>query len=331
MSVDKFGHHSTSSKLKVIRGPPGEGFSLTEDGNYNIHNKRLCNVSDPKSPLDAVNKSHLDKRLIINSENSLSFNGYRLTETGQPINEQDAVNLKYMKENTLILDKDGFNANDNFIRGIKIPEEQSHVANKTYVDNKLPIFENGECDFQQTRLININDPINSNDCVNKRTMIKTMNEYKHDLESYCNDKIHYAKNKYGLDFKNLKLTNIGKPLNATDAVNKETLIHVMDTYKEDLENEFTRKIRYKKTEKGLDFNNERLINIGRPDNENDAVSVRYLIDILGSIDEKILSILYRIYIELTKDEQVKNIDEFKKMLISQDLFPLYEKWRYTTN
>lgn len=162
-------------------------------------------------------------------------------------------------------------------------------------------------------------------------MMKTMDEYKHDLESYCNDKIHYTKNKYGLDFKNVKLTNIGKPLNATDAVNKETLTHVMDTFKEDLENEFTRKIHYKKTEKGLDFNNQRLVNIGRPDNENDAVSVRYLIDILSIIDDKILSILYRIYIELTKDEQVKSIDEFKKMLISQDFFPLYEKWRYTTN
>lgn len=37
------------------RGPPGVGFSLTENDDYDMKNHRLCNVADPKELTDAVN------------------------------------------------------------------------------------------------------------------------------------------------------------------------------------------------------------------------------------------------------------------------------------
>lgn len=45
------------------RGPPGFGFKLTTDGQYDVENKRLCNVAESREPSDAVNLS-LAKRLI---------------------------------------------------------------------------------------------------------------------------------------------------------------------------------------------------------------------------------------------------------------------------
>lgn len=56
-----FGRQLTSRRgIKGIggspgsRGPPGNGFKITADGQYDIDNKRLCNVADPIEQNDAV-------------------------------------------------------------------------------------------------------------------------------------------------------------------------------------------------------------------------------------------------------------------------------------
>lgn len=58
MSVDVFGRQLTKSVVKAgvpgSRGPPGEGFKITSDGNYDMEQKRLCNVGDPAQENDAV-------------------------------------------------------------------------------------------------------------------------------------------------------------------------------------------------------------------------------------------------------------------------------------
>lgn len=56
MSVDVFGRQL--SRIKSItsggRGPPGEGFKITADGQYDIDNRRLCNVAAAIEQHDAV-------------------------------------------------------------------------------------------------------------------------------------------------------------------------------------------------------------------------------------------------------------------------------------
>lgn len=46
-----------------IRGPPGSGFDLTIDGNYNINNKKLCNLAEPTAESDAVNLKTMKNRI----------------------------------------------------------------------------------------------------------------------------------------------------------------------------------------------------------------------------------------------------------------------------
>ena len=48
---------------KDTRGPPGFGFKLTIDDQFDVENKRLCNVADSQEPNDAANLS-LVKHLI---------------------------------------------------------------------------------------------------------------------------------------------------------------------------------------------------------------------------------------------------------------------------
>ena len=58
MSVDVFGRQLIREK-EVHRGPPGIGFSLTSEANFDIQNKRLCNVESADEPTDAVNLKDL--------------------------------------------------------------------------------------------------------------------------------------------------------------------------------------------------------------------------------------------------------------------------------
>ena len=63
MSIDVFGH--TLNRAKGSPGPPGIGYKLTIDGQYDIENKKLCNVADPQQPKDVVNLETLRKIIQI--------------------------------------------------------------------------------------------------------------------------------------------------------------------------------------------------------------------------------------------------------------------------
>ena len=62
--VDKFG--STSDSLgsdMIIRGRPGIGFKLTEDGDFDLGNKRICNIAIPVGDPDAICKKYHDQQM----------------------------------------------------------------------------------------------------------------------------------------------------------------------------------------------------------------------------------------------------------------------------
>lgn len=61
MSVDVFGRTFIDDDKKLKKGPPGIGFQLTDDGNFNIDGKRLCNVAPPQDSNDAINLDFLQK------------------------------------------------------------------------------------------------------------------------------------------------------------------------------------------------------------------------------------------------------------------------------
>lgn len=60
MSVDIFGRGS-GEHSQGLRGPPGKGFKLTTDEQYDVEQKRLCNVAEPINLGDAVNLTRLNK------------------------------------------------------------------------------------------------------------------------------------------------------------------------------------------------------------------------------------------------------------------------------
>ncbi len=85
MSVDKFGRHEDSLHRKGLRGPPGQGFLLTEDGNYDMNNKLICNLGEPVLTNDAVTKNYVQSVVLEKTQTGdYNFNQKRITNLGAP-------------------------------------------------------------------------------------------------------------------------------------------------------------------------------------------------------------------------------------------------------
>lgn len=101
MSFDKFGRHSTkTAATKLLRGIPGQGFKLTKTNDFDIENKRLCNVGNPIDDQDAstrknVNDTIAKKCLVIESK-VINCKGKRLTNAAKPVDEKDVANVNFV-------------------------------------------------------------------------------------------------------------------------------------------------------------------------------------------------------------------------------------------
>lgn len=89
MSVDKL------DRQKVIRGSPGIGFTLTEDGNYDIKRKRISNFNNPTGDDDAVNLITIKKKCMY-----LDYGNNVEDDNVYNANEHILRNIKKKKKNT---------------------------------------------------------------------------------------------------------------------------------------------------------------------------------------------------------------------------------------
>lgn len=98
MSVDKFGRHENSITRGVLRGPPGEGFHLTEDGDYDVKRKRICNVGDPIFNEHAVNLKTLRTMTLNYDHNDDKFDGKNkiIKNVALAVDDSDVVNRAFL-------------------------------------------------------------------------------------------------------------------------------------------------------------------------------------------------------------------------------------------
>src|SRR5436190_7317458 len=181
MSVNKFGHYSGGAK--ALRGPKGDGFSLTDDGDYDMQNKLLRNVADPLNDKDAVNFEFLKNNTIPKGE------GFSLTDDGNydmqnkllrnvanPLKDKDAVNLKFLNSNTIVKTDKGFDAGGVKIINIARPEADYDVVNRRYLAIHTPHPNINYWDFKDRRLVRVKEPRDLTDGVNKKYMVDYLNK-----------------------------------------------------------------------------------------------------------------------------------------------------------
>ena len=94
-------------------GLPGIGFSLTDDGNFDIDSKRLTEVAAPIHNNDAATKEYVDNNLpaidlspylkrdgTTSMTGHLNMNNHKISDLEDATNDNDAVPLKQLKEMT---------------------------------------------------------------------------------------------------------------------------------------------------------------------------------------------------------------------------------------
>ena len=63
--------------IEIVKVLPGVGFKLTDDGDYDINNKKLRNVASPQTNNDASTKSYVDSEVFktLKKDGSDKMNG----------------------------------------------------------------------------------------------------------------------------------------------------------------------------------------------------------------------------------------------------------------
>ncbi len=143
MSVDKFGRRGDILQHRKVRGPPGEGFSLTAKGHYDMKNKLVRNMGEPKAGKDAVTLHYLEKNcLIIPKNKTIECDQNILRNIGKAELENDAVSLHYLKSESLVRNPDGhYDVKRKLIRNLEPPVEDGDAATKGYVNEVIRILQ----------------------------------------------------------------------------------------------------------------------------------------------------------------------------------------------
>lgn len=180
MSVDKFGRYLRNSKSENLRGPKGDGFHLTSDGNFDITNKKLCNVGDPLAGEDAVNLKTLNKCidgcLVLNNEIYDAKNKI-ISNVGSALQEHDAVSLSYLSDHALLKNKkDRFDAKALVITNVGSPKRDSDVATVEFVKNNslLIDIESNDIDAKKGIITNLSKPKRLYDSVNYLCLMEAL-------------------------------------------------------------------------------------------------------------------------------------------------------------
>lgn len=128
MSVDKFGRHESSVAREVLRGPPGQGFHLNPDGNYDLKSKRVVNLGDAIGDAEAVNLKTLHNLSLTFDGSVYDAKNKRIVNVGLSQSDSDVVNRKYVLTEINKLKKE-FNLKiSSMLSGVTVRTKQPEVV-----------------------------------------------------------------------------------------------------------------------------------------------------------------------------------------------------------
>ena len=176
-------------------GPPGNGFKLTDDGNYDMENKILKNCIDPVDDQDVTTRAYVLHHI---EESRLKLKNQIIKDSFEKYVDETSKKIKDLETKSLNHDGTKFDAQSKKIINAANPQDKMDVANKNYVDKKIKIndkkpdnilirdhdglyvpsfMKNGLFNFENKRLINLADPIIETDAATKKYVDNSRNFY----------------------------------------------------------------------------------------------------------------------------------------------------------
>lgn len=142
MSIDKFGRSSRGQK-RPLRGPKGEGFNLTPEGDYDIQNKKIRNLAAPEKSTDATTKRYVDSKSVPYNKDTWTFRNKKISNIEDPEAEYDGVNLRTLNKLSLTLgENEQYDARNKRVCNAGVPQVNGDVVNLNYMNEKLQPISN---------------------------------------------------------------------------------------------------------------------------------------------------------------------------------------------
>ena len=196
--------------IEIVKGLPGVGFKLTDDGDYDIQNKKLTNVSEPHDNNDGSTKKYVDSEVSKTLKKDgtdqmnglLNMNNSRIENVGAGRHGiTDALTHLQLEAFYFDLNTDSGNIEaqnpidmkNERILGVKDPILYSDASNKFYVDSSL------------------NFKADKTELSNKADKTELANYLKKDGSVSVTGNFNFGDN---------KITRVGNGSNSTDVVNK---------------------------------------------------------------------------------------------------------------
>ena len=238
--------------IEIVKGLPGVGFKLTDDGDYDIQNKKLRNVASPETNNDVTTKSYVDnKALLVDGSNkmlgALNMDNRRV-ENLAPARHgfSDAVSSLHL--NTFFFD---LNTNDGKI------EAQNPI------------------DMKNEKISNLAEGTDNSDAITKHQLETGLapKADKTELSNYLkrDGTVSVTGN---FDFGDNKITKVGNGSQSTDVVNKgyiDTALAVKPNV-----NQVVLRDGSQDMTGNLNMSQKKIVNLANPTGRNDATGKGYV-------------------------------------------------------
>ena len=238
--------------IEIVKGLPGVGFKLTDDGDYDIQNKKLRNVASPQTNNDATTKSYVDnKALLVDGSNkmlgALDMNSRRI-ENVAPGRHNTADALTHLQFEAFYYD---LNTDSGFI------EAQNPI------------------DMKNQKISNLAEGTDNSDAITKHQLETGLapKADKTELASYLkrDGSISVTSD---FDFGDNKITKVGNGSQSTDVVNKG-YIDTASAAKPNVNQVILRDGSQDMTG-NLNMSQKKIVNLADPTGINDATGKGYV-------------------------------------------------------
>ena len=202
------------------RGPPGLGFKLTTDGNYDMQQRALENVRMSEKDDSVATKKYVDN--VFNSD--VDLKRHKIVNLEQQ--GANAVNSKYVEKTFLKITDHGKNLRD--------PVSDTDAATKKYIDSKHG--KNVPKPTKKDDAVNL-DYVSSN-YLSKSQHGKNLPEPTSNTDAVTKafaDKTYLDKKQaFNYDCRGRRLQNVGNAEDDLDAVNMQQTYEIIKEYINDL-------------------------------------------------------------------------------------------------
>ena len=283
--------------IEIVKGLPGVGFKLTDDGDYDIQNKKLRNVASPQTNNDVTTKSYVNnKALLVDGSNkmlgALDMNSRRI-ENVAPGRHNTADVLTHLQYEAFYYD---LNTDSGFIEaqnpidmknqqisGVKDPTLHSDASNKFYVDSSLnfkadktelanylkkdgSISVTSDFDFGNNKISNLAEGTGNSDAVTKHQLQTGLSTKPNTNQVVLRDGSQDMTGNLNMSQK--KIVNLADPTGRNDATGKGYVDRLfLDALRLDGSSKMTG---------NLDMSLNKIINCGQPTGARDVTNKAYV-------------------------------------------------------